>query len=240
MNEVFLAQIRAKAQQGIANRLFKDADQADALLREFGSAVAAKTGAVPIYGPLKAREGRATEKVQADYGGDWYELKDVVRMTLIASSQIKLREVAMQIRTGAAASEARGLIKCVETLASIDPCGYSGLNFVVCLKNGRPAEIQVNVAEIMYCKMSQRSFTSFLGAELYAQMRGRFRLEGGLGHALYEIYRGAQYPRTDQMRAALLSQAYYAYFRGHPNMATCRSLRLEFDGFKRKYPCVFH
>ena len=239
MDEAFLAQIRAKAQQGIANRLFKEGNETDSLLRAFGSEVAAKTGAVPIYGPLKERAGRATEKVRDDYGGDWYELKDVVRMTIVASTPMKLRRVQIAIRSGAVASEFRGMIKDVETFSNIDPCGYSGLNFVVGLKNGRPAEIQANVPEIMYGKMSQKSFTSYLGADLYAQLKARFQLEGGHGHALYEIYR-VNPASVAARRAALISKAYYAYFRGVPSLAARNELQRELDGLKKAHPHLFH
>ena len=238
MDEAFLTQIRAKAQEGIANRLFKEGNETDSLLRAFGSEVAAKTGAAPIYGPLKARAGRATDKVRDDYGGDWYELKDVVRMTFVASTSEMLRQVQMAIRSGAVASEFRGMIKDVETFSHIDPCGYSGLNFVVGLKNGRPAEIQANIPEIMYGKMSENSFTSNLGADLFAQLRARFQLEGGHGHALYEIYRVNPFSVAAK-HAAFVSKAYYAHFRERPTMER-NELQLELDGLKQAHPRLFH
>lgn len=240
MNDIFLAEIRTKAQQGIANRLFSDATETDSQLHAFGGAIAAKTGAVPIYGPLKARDGRATQKVRDDYGGDWYELKDVVRMTLVAPNLYKLGQIRSEIRSGAVAREGLCLMKDVETFANVEPCGYSGLNFVVRLKNGRPAEIQANVPEIMYGKMSERFFVQNLGADRYAQLKAKFlNLEGGHGHALYELYR-ANTATVAAKRAALVSQAYYAYFRGLPNKLARDQLQREIDSFKKTHPHLFH
>lgn len=240
MNESFLAQIRAKAQQGIANRLFLAATETDSLLRAFGAEIEAKTGATPIYGPLKGREGRATEKVRDDYGGDWYELKDVVRMTFVAPAPYKLLKVRNEIRSGAVARNGLSLVKDVETFANVDTCGYSGLNFVLRLKNGRPAEIQANVPEIMYAKMSQKDFTAYLGAEYYTHLRAKFlELEGGHGHALYELYR-VNPAAVAARRAALVSKAYYAYFRSFPNKEKRDYLQFEINGFKKTYPHLFH
>ena len=54
-------------------------------------------GCRPAYAPPKDRQ-TAAEKVQRDYGGDWYDLKDVVRATIIAPFDAVTRIVQTKIR----------------------------------------------------------------------------------------------------------------------------------------------
>ncbi len=47
-------------------------------------------GLIVIYVPIKG-EKRATEKVNEDYGGDWTQLKDILRATVAADNERQLR-----------------------------------------------------------------------------------------------------------------------------------------------------
>src|SRR4051812_13032393 len=86
--------IRAEAQKRIGDRLFKAAPASLEDLHTIGEMLAVlgecvKPGTTDpwvYYGPIKGRE-RANEKVQGEYGGEWLDLKDVVRMTIIAPTQ---------------------------------------------------------------------------------------------------------------------------------------------------------
>lgn len=77
---------------------------------------------------------------------------------------------------------------------------------------GRMGEIQVNTVPMMFGKMSRPSFLKNFGALAYLQHQGRFRVEGGAGHLLYEVYRVA--PNSAQGKAAAaLSKRYYRRLR---------------------------
>jgi hypothetical protein len=237
MSPAFLQELRAKAQDGIANRMFAEADDTNQLLRTLGKEIADKCGCVPVFAQNKKREGRATEKVAGEYGGDWYELKDVVRMTIVAPNMAQLRVLQREIRTRCVISKGLGLIKDVETHGGIDACGYSGLNFVVRLSNGRPGEIQANIPEVIYAKMKGSSFRRDLGWGLWIRIKFRYMLEGGLGHKLYDIYRKAPTTPAGQA-AARISKMYYAYFRGFPNFSLRTQIVQELEAFRKTQPTL--
>jgi hypothetical protein len=237
VNHALLAQVRAKAQQGIADRLFAQANASDDQLRQLARNIAAATGSTPVFGPVKDR-GRAAEKVAADYGGDWYDLKDAVRLTLIAPDAGGLRRIQHEVRARCRPEHGLGLLKDLELHPQMSPCGYSGLNFVVRLRNGQPGEIQANVAEMMYAKMKEKSFRESLGDALYTQIRGRYLLTGGLSHVLYEVYRVAPASPAGQ-RAAALSRAYHDYFRRSPDARVRMALERDLTAFRAAHPQVF-
>ncbi len=233
-----MTELRTKAQDGIANRLFADAAATDASLRSLGSEIAKSCGATPLFGPIKDR-GRANEKVQGECGGDWFDLRDAVRMTIIAPDLVALNRVQAEIRRRCRASNGLGILRDVETFGHSSPCGYSGLNFAIAMPNGRPAEIQANIPSVMFGQLSESLFGKLLGGASLAQLKSRFLVDGGLGHGLYEIYRVA--PNTVKARqAALLSKSYFNYLRGVPNATLAKTLKLELTAFANANPMIFH
>lgn len=234
----FLSQLRNKAQQGIARRLFADANETDAELRALGTEIASKCGATPIFGPVK-EQGRAEQKVQGDYGGDWYDLKDAVRMTIVAPNPISLKQVQGMIRAQCVARNGFSLLKDIEVFAHTSACGYSGLNFVISMSNHRPAEIQANIPEVMYGQMSEKLFRETIGPVKLNEIKGRYRIDGGLGHGLYEIFRVAP-TGVKARQAALLSKSYFNYLRGFPNLAVYQTLQRELSAFVKSNANVFH
>jgi hypothetical protein len=233
-----LSQIRAKAQEGIARRLFADATRTDAELRVLGADIAAQCAAVPLFGPIK-QQGRASEKVRGDYGGDWYDLKDAVRMTIVAPTAVQLKKVGAMIRSRCGIRNGFGLIKDDEKTAETSPCGYSGLNFVITMSNGRPAEIQANIPEVMYGQLSEQCFRDTLGHAKFFQIKGRYWIDGGFGHGLYEIYRVAP-ASVKGKRAALVSKLYFNYLRGFPNRSVYNELAAETAAIVKANPNIFH
>ncbi|MEZ5402630.1 MAG: hypothetical protein R2729_23340 [Bryobacteraceae bacterium] len=117
-----------------------DADSTDSELRALGSEIARKCGADAIFGPTK-RKDRAEQKVNADFGGDWYALNDAVRMTLVAPDAVILEALQAEVRRRCVASNGLGLARDSENLPQNSPCSFSGLYFVVTLSNRRNAEI---------------------------------------------------------------------------------------------------
>jgi len=273
----------AKAAQDMAGkRLFADAKgdgNTDYLLREFGTQVAARCGCVPIFGPIKEKDGRATEKVRDDYGGDWYQLKDVVRMTIVVPGPSKIMEVRAEIRRCCgvgdeddgytyalgetsptirqhlraekfhaeappkfkqAAGTGLLLLKDQETTAANDPCGYSMWNFAVRMKNERPAEIQVNTKQLLYGKMTAYNFIRCIGFKEYLRLKSFFRIDGGRGHALYEIYRKDK-KGAKGLEAAQISTEYYAYIRTTPpNSIVAKAWEVKFKDYATRVPAVLH
>jgi hypothetical protein len=238
MTTDLLSQIRTKAQDGIARRLYADTTRTDAELRVLGADIAAQCGSVPLFGPIKL-QARAGEKVRGDYGGDWYDLKDAVRMTIVAPTDAQLKKVDAMIRSRCTGRNGLGLIKASPAVAETSACGYSGLNFVVCMSNGRPAEIQANIPEVMYGQLSEQSFRDTLGYAKFSQIKGRYWIDGGLGHGLYEIYRVAP-ASVKGRRAALVSKLYFNYLRGFPNRSVYNELAAETAAIVKANPNIFH
>jgi hypothetical protein len=244
-NDVF-ADLRQKAQERIKGQLFQDAEKkggTNDLLVALGEDIAQRCGSVLCKGPIKTVES-ADRKLKKDYResvpeGDWYEMKDLVRITIIAPNPGRLKQVAATIRSRCVASNGMGIVKDSEAFAMTDTCGYSGLNFVVRLTNGRPGEIQANVPEVMYGKMTTLRFLDVLGIKRYYEIRGRFRIDGGLGHGLYEIWRKAP-ASFNGRKAALTSRLYYNYLRGAPIDRLRQELKRELDPLVKAQPTVFN
>lgn len=232
----FLAELRQKSQQDIKRRMFAAADSANAKLCLLGDAIAEECGALPLYGQTKGQQ-RAQEKVDLEYGGDWYELKDAVRMTLVAPNAVGMDRVRDAMRRTCVASNGYGLIKDAQTRPEADPCGYSGHNFVIRLPGGRTGEIQVNTVAMMYGKMRKARFveTEGLGLEKYQECHARYQIEGGLGHALYEVYRVAP-SSAKGLQAAAISRAYYQRLRGELPRPGPDPLKQHIAAFRQKNP----
>jgi hypothetical protein len=233
---------KAKPRERVAiGILFAEHAAAEAECHAFGQKVADACNCELIKGPLKTLV-RANEKVAKDYQGkgDWSLVKDLVRMTILARRSSLLPGVAKQIR--AMATHPWCILKDEEARAYSDPCGYSGLNFVLqrnragsvgLTKLGQPRvspppdakgisnaqwaktvrmEIQANVPEVIYGKESEVDFVKALGRKLFDEIKSDCKIVGGLGHVLYEISTKAGSSQTQQT-AKSLSKRYYKYLR---------------------------
>jgi hypothetical protein len=189
------------------------------------------------YGPMKTLKS-ASRKVTDDYGGDWYQLKDGVRLTVIATNggkvtgvrPDKLQAVRDKIRMVCVSNRGLSIIKDEEAKPGTpdNPCGYSGLNFVVRLSPGGgsgltswyspdsspgwPGEIQANIPALMYGKMSEEDLCSIFGQEGYASLKAEFAVEGGIAHVFYEIWREDR-TGANGRGAAKLATRYHDYLR---------------------------
>jgi hypothetical protein len=221
--------------------LFAEHEAAEAECHAFGQKVADACNCRLIKGPLKTLK-RADEKVAKDYQGkgDWSLVKDLVRMTILATRSEDLPRVGKQIRE--MATWPWGILKDEEARAYSDPCGYSGLNFVLQknrvgsvgltklgqarvspppdakgISNAQWAktvrmEIQANIPEVIYGKEAEVDFVKMLDRALFEQAKAKCKIVGGLGHVFYEISKGAVSPQTQQT-AKSLSKRYYKYLR---------------------------
>ena len=232
-----LAALRSAAQDRIAKRLFADAADTDSELRALGAEIAQRCGATPVFGPVKGRE-RSEAKVAGKYEGDWFGLTDVARMTIVAHSSAQLKTVQSAIRMRCVASQGLSLMQDVEVRPQASPCGYSGVKFVIRMSNGQPGEIQANGIGVMYGQLSEATFRDTVAAGPFLKVKNAYRIDGGLGHGLSEIYRKA--PASEEgKRAAHLSRAYFDYLRGTPNATTLRTLKPDLATFAGAHPSVF-
>jgi hypothetical protein len=220
----FLKDIKDAAQSRIKTNAFAGAAAAKAEIEQVGLAIATKYRGVVSTAPIKSEE-RASQKVSLDYDGDWYSIKDLARMTIVVPTLATCRSVLVDLKQSFTASQGRGIIQVKDVSADADPCGYSSTTVFVRTSNGWPAEIQINVPEIIYAKQSEDSVRRILGVRWFMNIKMKYQLDGGLGHALYEIYRVA--PGSEQgQAAAALSRSYYNYFRSPiPNMTARDGLR---------------
>ena len=242
--KVLMREIRTTGQEKIFNNKYAgsrvSAEELHTLAQVVKEACAERIRIVP--GPIKG-EARARYKTAWDYGGDFYDLKDVVRMTVVADDKLVLAQARKVLATYCLASANTGyeVIKDEETLPSQhdNPCGYSGLNFVAKLPNGLSGEIQLNIPNMMFGKMSREKFCLFSSPERWAQIQARYGVECGMGHGLYEIQ------RRDMggvgQSAAALSKKYYNFLREvPPNLINREALNSELASIKRDFRRVFH
>lgn len=229
----FSTQIWNRAQLGNRNRMYNEAGESCEQLQVLARKIAKQCSGKVLVGSVKSLE-RATQKVDNDYGGDWTELKDLVRVTIVVPFASMLWRVGLTIQEHCSqAHTGMAMLKTAETIAPQDVCGYSGLNFVVRLKNGRPGEIQVNTLEMLYAKMSPDKFKEKLGEWEYYRIKFKYGLEGGLGHALYEIYRREPWSHKG-IEAASLSRMYYDCFRSGRECSRVKFVQMEINKFKPK------
>lgn len=138
-----------------------------------------KPGGMLFIARLKG-EKRAAEKVEADYGGDWSQLRDVVRCSIAVDTHDQLREVLSTLQREGLDLAMRPKDRFVKPV----PVGYRDLLMNVRLPpNGMIAEVQLHVKPMLKAK--------------------------NLGHHDYEVERSLDAkakggkPLTDEERAAL-------------------------------------
>lgn len=100
-----------------------------------------------FMGPLKDEE-RANEKVTADYGGDWSQLKDMVRATIAVPM---VTEIPMVLRKLEAAGMKMAQ-KPKNNLVKPLPGGYRDINLIVRVPNGLLAELQIHIKPMTLAK----------------------------------------------------------------------------------------
>ena len=173
---------------------------------EFAARIARSCG--PEYrllrGPMKSLR-RADEKYGK--GTPYWEMKDIVRVTILAPNQDGMARVGPQI-VGHALLCGWDVIKDQVVVPKPDGLGYSGLNYVIQTSKlpdigvtPEPVklEIQGNVPSIIYGKEIEEDFRAMLTGEddpdgadfaeqMIRQMKSTHGIVGGLHHPLYEIF----------------------------------------------------
>lgn len=121
---------------------------------------------------------RIIEKAHKDYNDNIYNVKDIVRTTIVAEhSQIDsiLKKVNEEFNIYRYKKQ------------SFKESGYSGNIFNIKTSNGTFAEIQVNTPQMIYGK--EKDAKLILGEEIFNTIKRKSGLEHGLGHSWYEEVR---------------------------------------------------
>lgn len=110
--------------------------------------VADRLGAQLKLAKLKAPD-RAAAKIEADYGGDPTQIKDLVRGTVVVKSLQDVEQALAELRTRFEVLE--GGFRNGLTEPSTHPNGYRDVKMNVRI-DGHTAEVQINLAEMMAAK----------------------------------------------------------------------------------------
>lgn len=241
-----------------------DVGVANILLRFVAERIADGLDCRISYGPIKTLAS-ASRKVRDDYGGDWLQVKDAVRITVIATNgglltgvrKEQLVDIRQRIQSVCVASNGLSIMKneMVTPESPNNACGYSGLNIVVRLgllpaqRTGwnfaqvampdLPGEIQGNIPAMMYGKMSAQDLCLMFSREGYEGLSADLKIEGGLSHVFYEIWR-VDREGIAGLAAAALSRRYHDYLReSGARQAERGQLAADIAAFKRDHPAAF-
>lgn len=154
------------------------------------------------------------KNVNKKYGGDWLEIQDMARCTLVVETQKDYDLALIRLKLHFVSSNGFSVIEEKTKLANVDPGGYTGSTIFVA-SGGNKGEIQVNTPSMMYAK-SLPEFRNALGIERENEIKAKYHLvPGGLGHLIYERFRDCRHTSIGQsyMNA---SKVYYSYFRSSP------------------------
>lgn len=133
---------------------------------DFGKAMAdiesGKKGKVVILAPLKG-EKRAEEKVNADYGGNWNRLTDMVRGTIAVDHVGELEPVLNGLKE-TAAKNGFTVVAHSDKYANPTPAGYRDHNLRLRGPNGHISELQINTKPMIRAKEGR-------GHKIYEEQR---------------------------------------------------------------------
>ncbi|MEG1993375.1 MAG: hypothetical protein RRX93_06810 [Bacteroidales bacterium] len=90
--------------------------------------------------------------------------------------------------------------------------GYSGNIVNVKTKNGIIAEIQVNTDKMIYAKEKPSIAKSIIGEKRWAEIQKEVKVDGGLGHKLYEEWRVLHPKSIEAKSIAEKMRNYYSNF----------------------------
>lgn len=210
-----LAELRTKQNQVMGKIVNRIAQEMQVRLVEETRKVAARIKDSVVLtppGPKKFEDG--ARKVMTDYNGDWLEIKDMARCTLVVPSQLVLDPAIAAVKEHFRASNGFTVIEEKVTLGAFNSAGYSGITMFV-ESGGNKGEIQINTPALMYAKSLPEFRNALPGQE--GLVKATYPLvPGGLGHALYEVHRDKTRPAEQRRTYGNASKLYYNYFRSYP------------------------
>lgn len=118
---------------------------------------------------------RIIEKAHNDYDDNIYDVKDIVRTTIVAE-QSQIDSILKKV------NEEFNIYRYKKQ--SFKQSGYSGNIFNIKTSNRTFAEIQVNTPQMIYGK--EKDAKLILGEEIFNTIKSKSGLEHGLGHSWYD------------------------------------------------------
>lgn len=145
-------------------------------------------------------DNRIIQKAHKDYNDNIYDVKDIVRTTIVAEQSL-IDTILKKV------NEEFNIYRYKEQL--FEESGYSGHIFNIKTSNGTFAEIQVNTPQMIYGKEINAKL--ILGEEIFNTIKSKSGLEHGLGHSWYEkartLYKDADKELIDELNK--LQRDYY-------------------------------
>lgn len=168
-------------------------------------------GAIGVAKPPGAKlYERAAPKVAEKHGGDWSQVNDLNRCTIVVRNDTDIQPAYIQVQKHFGHWRHDSMFIKADakpTFADGNACGYSGYAVIVQTREGHRAEIQINYPNILFAK-SPNELKDF--PDLARPLRTKYApVPGGLGHTMYEAYQDNK-TRTGHAKACKL---YYDYFR---------------------------
>lgn len=151
----------------------------------------------------KKSEKRIFEKAKQDYNGDIFQVKDIVRNTIILPNG-DFKNVISQLKRRIT------VVKVKEQIVDEDPLGYSGFLIHIQNKSGTYFETQINTPQMIYAK--EPNAIDLLGDEIYNKIKSASGLPPGLGHKYYEEYRIMD-PINDAKKMSILQNKSKKYYK---------------------------
>jgi len=195
---------------------------------------ATEQGGMLFIAPLKGK-ARAAEKVEADYGGDWSQLRDVVRCSIAVDKLEELHATLAALKQGGM----KLAQKPKDRFAKPVPVGYRDLLMNVTLPNGMIAEVQLHVKAMLAAKseghhhyeversLDAKAKKGELTSEDQAKLKEAQEAQVAIyGKAWQQISGGGDQPMAKAMRGGAMAQAFKyferdgAYFRRAEGRAT--------------------
>jgi hypothetical protein len=106
-----------------------------------------KPGPVIVIGPVKSR-ARVEEKAKSDYGGDYGEVRDIVRASVAVDSMDQLDDVMKKLKE----SGLKLAKKPTDRFAKPTEAGYRDLMMNVVYPNGHIGELQLHLKGVLKAK----------------------------------------------------------------------------------------
>jgi len=167
------------------DQIVADAPSAKQEIDSIADEISAKfAGTRVAKAPLKTVE-RISQKVQSELDGNFNEIKDVARNTIISDEAgSTIPDIYKELEKYGAGNDAFK----IKIQKPDSYMGYSGTIVNLRSKSGLVSEIQVNTPKMIYAKESAKDAKAILGEDLFNKMQAQYG-EGGLGHTYYEQFR---------------------------------------------------
>jgi len=136
----------------------------------------------PAIAPIKSKE-RILEKTILEEGGDINNIRDIARNTIVPFDDAARSKVI-------ATMDARKDIFQKKVQTADKYMGYEGVLYNIKTPSGLISEIQVVTPKMTFGKNQPDASRGILGDELFDKIAKETGLEPGLGHKLYEDFRG--------------------------------------------------